>query len=91
LPVSCKRLVSIRIILTAEDPTNRDVERARRFRLGDRFGFSDLAPGRYRLAALPVDSELRLWEQTLVIEAGKETVLDLTPARRESEHLPTEE
>ena len=70
----------IRIRLIGDEPTTREVQRERRFRLSDHFGFPGLTPGRYRLVARVIDDETTLWDQPVTIEAGKETVLDLSPA-----------
>ena len=49
-------------------------------RLGEGYRFTDALPGKYRLRAVAIDQNLELWDKTLVVEAGKDTVIDLTPA-----------
>jgi hypothetical protein len=75
-----EQLIPLRITLTGEDTDNRDVNLGRRFRLGERYRFTDALPGKYRLRAIATDQSLELWDKTLVVEAGKETIVDLTPA-----------
>jgi len=74
------QLIPVRITLTGEDTDNRDVNLGRRFRLGEGYRFTDALPGKYRLRAVAIDQNLELWDKTLVVEAGKETIVDLTPA-----------
>lgn len=72
------RLIPLRITLSGEDPENRDVALARRFRLGEPYRFADARPGKYRLRAVAIDQNVELWDKPLVVEAGKETRVDLS-------------
>jgi TPR repeat len=71
-----QQLVPLHIVL--EDDVSREVRFARRFRLGEPYEFRNVPPGSYRLIA-KVD-RTPLWEQPLTVEAGRDTVLDLTQA-----------
>jgi tetratricopeptide (TPR) repeat protein len=71
-----QRLVPLHVFL--EDDANRQVRFARRFRLGEPYEFRDVPPGTYRLIAKV--EKTQLWEQTVTVEAGRDTVLDLSPA-----------
>jgi len=73
-----ERLVPLRITLSGEDTENRDVQLGRRFRLGEPYRLSDARPGKYRLRAVAIDQNLELWDKQVVVEAGKETTLDLS-------------
>jgi len=75
-----ERLVPLRITLSGEDNENRDVTLGRRFRLGEPYRFTGARPGKYRLRAVAIDQNLELWDKQVVVEAGKETTLDLTAA-----------
>src|SRR5437762_3600817 len=66
------------ITLSRGDTGNRDVQLGRRFRLGERYRLSDARPGKYRLRAVAIDQNLELWDKQVVVEAGKETTLDLS-------------
>jgi len=35
-------------------------------------------PGTYRLRAVAIDQNVELWDRQVVVEAGKETILDLS-------------
>ena len=73
-----ERLVPLRITLTGEDRENRDVTLGRRFRLGEPYRLADARPGKYRLRAVAIDQNVELWDKQVVVEAGKETALDLS-------------
>src|SRR5213593_1656562 len=73
-----ERLVPLRITLSGEDTENRDVQLGRRFRLGEPYRLADARPGKYRLRAVAIDQNLELWDKQVVVEAGKETALDLS-------------
>src|SRR5215510_8902892 len=73
-----ERLVPLRITLTGEDNENRDVTLGRRFRLGEPYRLADARPGKYRLRAVAIDQNVELWDKQVVVEAGKETTLDLS-------------
>src|SRR2546427_6885172 len=75
-----QQLIPLRITLSGEDKDNQGVNLGRRFRLGEGYRFTDALPGKYRLRAVAIDQNLELWDKTLVVEAGKDTVIDLTPA-----------
>jgi hypothetical protein len=71
-----QRLVPLHVFL--EDEASRQVRFARRFRLGEPYEFRDVPPGTYRVIAKV--EKTQLWEQTVTVEAGRDTVLDLSPA-----------
>jgi tetratricopeptide (TPR) repeat protein len=71
-----QRLVPLHVFL--EDDASRQVRFARRFRLGEPYEFRNVPPGTYRIIA-KVD-RTQLWEQKVTVEAGQDTVLDLSPA-----------
>src|SRR5438445_7850983 len=73
-----ERLVPLRITLSGEDTENRDVQLGRRFRLGEPYRLADARPGKYRLRAVAIDQNVELWDKQVVVEAGKETALDLS-------------
>src|SRR5215510_14147609 len=73
-----ERLVPLRITLSGEDKENRDVTLGRRFRLGEPYRLVEARPGKYRLRAVAIDQNVELWDKEVVIEAGKETILDLS-------------
>jgi hypothetical protein len=73
-----ERLVPLRITLSGEDKENHDVTLGRRFRLGEPYRLSDARPGKYRLRAVAIDQNVELWDKQVVVEAGKETILDLS-------------
>jgi tetratricopeptide (TPR) repeat protein len=77
-----ERLIKVRVTLTGDDPSTKSVNLSRPFRLGERYEFRDLAPGKYRLVAKVEDGApvTELWEQTLSVEAGQVTQLPLGPA-----------
>jgi tetratricopeptide (TPR) repeat protein len=79
---SRERLIKVRVTLTGDDPSTKSVNLSRPFRLGERYEFRDLAPGKYRLVAKAEDGApaMELWEQTLSVEAGQVTQLPLGPA-----------
>lgn len=72
------RLLHVRVLLSGDDVANREIKLGRRFRLGEGYEFREVPPGRYRLIAQVFETEL--WNQTVAVEADKETVLDLTTA-----------
>jgi len=55
---------------------------SRPFRQGERYEFRDLTPGKYRLVAKAEDGApaVELWNQEVMIEAGKTTQLALSSA-----------
>jgi tetratricopeptide (TPR) repeat protein len=77
-----ERLIKVRMTLTGDDPANRSVNLSRPFRLGERYEFSNLEPGKYRLVATSEDGApaMELWNQQVTIEAGQATQLSLGPA-----------
>src|SRR5215813_3570234 len=72
-----ERLVPLRITLSGEDGENRDVTLGRRFRLGEPYRLSDARPGKYRLRAVAIDQNVELWDKQVVVEPGKESIIDL--------------
>src|SRR6266536_5472628 len=48
---SRERLINVRVTLTGADDSTKSVSLSRPFRLGERYEFRDLAPGKYRLVA----------------------------------------
>lgn len=75
-------LIKVRLTLTGDDQATRSVNLSRPFRLGERYEFRDLAPGKYRLVARAEDRNppVELWNQQLTVEAGKTTQLPLSAA-----------
>jgi len=43
-----ERLIKVRVTLTGEDDATKSVNLSGPFRLGEGYGFRDLAPGKYR-------------------------------------------
>lgn len=84
-----ERFVAVHVSLTGEDASNRDQKLLRRFRMGERYGFANVPPGNYRLVAKAGD--MQLWDQRLLVEASKDTVLDLNSGNSlvPPEALPT--
>jgi hypothetical protein len=58
------------------------VHLSRPFRLGERYEFRDLTPGKYRLIAKAEQGApaVELWNQEVTIEAGRTTQLALSAA-----------
>lgn len=79
---SRERLIKVRMVLTGDDPSTNSVNLSRPFRLGERYEFRDLVPGKYRLVAKAEDREpaVELWDQQLTVEAGHITQLPLSAA-----------
>jgi tetratricopeptide (TPR) repeat protein len=76
------RLIKVRMTLTGDDAATKSVNLSRPFRLGERYEFRDLAPGKYRLVAKAEDGApaMELWNQQVTIEAGQTTHLPLGAA-----------
>src|SRR5438552_2513117 len=72
---SRERLIKVRVTLTGEDAATKSVNLSRPFRLGERYEFGDLAPGKYRLVAKAEDGApaMELWDQAVTVEAGEVT------------------
>ncbi len=75
-----ERLIKVRVTLTGEDDATKSVNLSRPFRLGERYEFRDLAPGKYRLVAKAEDGApaVELWDQHVSVEAGQVTQLPLS-------------
>jgi len=75
-----QHLIKVRMTLTGDDEGTRTVNLSRPFRLGERYEFRDLAPGKYRLVAKAEDGapNLELWDQHVTVEAGQVTQLPLS-------------
>jgi hypothetical protein len=75
-------LIKVRVTLSGDDQATRPVNVSRPFRLGERYEFRDLTPGKYRLVAKAEDGApaVELWNQEVMIEAGKTTQLALSSA-----------
>jgi tetratricopeptide (TPR) repeat protein len=73
-------LIKVRVTLSGDDQATRPVHLSRPFRLGERYEFRDLTPGKYRLVAKAEDGApaVELWNQEVMIEAGKTTQLALS-------------
>lgn len=73
-------LIKVRVTLTGDDDATKSVNLSRPFRLGERYEFSDLAPGKYRLVAKAEDGapSMELWDQRVTVEAGQATQLPLS-------------
>ena len=61
--------------LIGDEPATFGVKRSREFGLGDRYGFKDAPAGRYRIVA--VIDETTIWNESVTVEAGKDTTLTL--------------
>ncbi|HSB43187.1 MAG TPA: tetratricopeptide repeat protein [Methylomirabilota bacterium] len=70
-----KRLITGHLTLMGDEPTTRDINRTRPFRLGDVYEFQDVPAGRYRVLA--VIDETTVWEEKVTVEANKDTSLVL--------------
>ena len=79
---SRERLIKVRMTLTGDDAANRSVNLSRPFRLGERYEFGNLEPGKYRLVAKSEDGApaMELWDQQVTIAAGQATQLSLGAA-----------
>lgn len=77
---SRERLIKVRVTLTGEDEATKSVVMSRPFRLGERYEFRDLTPGKYRLVAKAEDGApaMELWDQHVTVEAGQATQLPLS-------------
>lgn len=77
-----EHLIKVRVTLTGDDQETRTVNLSRPFRLGERYEFRDLAPGKYRLVAKAEDGAqaVELWNQPVVVVAGQVTQLPLSTA-----------
>ena len=75
-----ERLIGVRVTLTGEDHATRSVNLSGSFRLGERYRFRDLTPGKYRLVAKAEDGPpaLELWDQYVAFEVGQVTQLPLS-------------
>ena len=71
--------------LIGDEPATFDVKRSREFGLGDKYGFRDVPAGRYRIVA--VIDETTLWNESVTVEAGKDTTLTLS---RSSSPVPAD-
>ncbi|HTY80065.1 MAG TPA: tetratricopeptide repeat protein [Candidatus Bathyarchaeia archaeon] len=76
---SRERLIKVRVTLTGDDPGTKSVNLSRPFRLGERYEFRDLEPGKYNLVAKVEDGApaVELWNQSATVEAGQMTQLAL--------------
>lgn len=70
--------IPVRITLTGDELQNRDVKISRRFRLGRPYELWNVPAGKFRLIAQVSDTVL--WDQPVTVEAGRDTILDLTSA-----------
>lgn len=79
---SRERLIKVRMTLTGDDAATKSVNLSRPFRLGERYEFRDLEPGKYRLVAKAEDGApaVELWNQQVTIEAGQTNQLPLGAA-----------
>ncbi|HEY4938146.1 MAG TPA: tetratricopeptide repeat protein [Actinomycetota bacterium] len=71
--------------LIGDEPATFDVKRSREFGLGDKYGFRDVPAGRYRIVA--VIDETTIWNESVTVEAGKDTTLTLSQS---SSPVPTD-
>jgi len=62
--------------LIGDEPATFDIKRSREFGLGDKYGFRDVPAGRYRIVA--VIDETTIWNESVTVEAGKDTTLTLS-------------
>ena len=73
-----ERMIPVRLILAGEEMGNRDVMISRRFRLGKPYELWNVPPGKFRLTARAGGT--LLWDRPVTVEAGRDTILDLTSA-----------
>jgi tetratricopeptide (TPR) repeat protein len=73
-----ERMIPLRITLAGEEMGNRDVTISRRFRLGKPYELWNVPPGKFRLTARAGGTTL--WDRSVAVEAGQDTILDLTSA-----------
>jgi hypothetical protein len=71
------RRVKLVIRVIGDEDSNRTVNLPVRIDLGRPYRAAGIPPGAYRIVGHSGD--VQLWEKRLVLEPGKETVLDLTP------------
>jgi hypothetical protein len=76
------RQISGEMWLFGAEPGTEDVKRSRPFRLGTRYHFYDIPPGKYRIVARTTAfaENVTLWDQAVMVEDGTPTELALTPA-----------
>ena len=72
------RRLTVRAELGREGEPRGPRTRLRHFVFGGPYEFASVAPGRYRLTAMV--EGVPLWDQVVVVEAGKDAVVDLTMA-----------
>jgi hypothetical protein len=72
------RFIRGRIAIAGDEPATHGVRRDRPFRLGDRWEFRDLPPGKYRLVARV--GETILWDQGVTVGPGRTAEVSLTAA-----------
>jgi len=77
---SRERLIKVRVTLSGNDDGTKSVNVSRPFRLGERYEFRDLPPGKYRLLAKAEDGAptVELWDQQVTVEAGQVTQFPLS-------------
>lgn len=73
-----ERMIPLRITLAGEEMGNRDVMISRRFRLGMAYELWNVPAGRFRLAVRAGGT--MLWDRSVIVEPGRDTILDLTSA-----------
>ena len=73
----------VRILLRGEDPGKEEVTLETTVKPGEPYRFDKVPAGKYLLTAYR--SESKLWEERVTVEAGTDTVLDLTAANRIAE------
>jgi hypothetical protein len=86
------RAVSGEMALSGIEGATETVKRFRPIRLGGRYHFHDLAPGKYRLVVRMAHhpEDVTLWDETVMVADGEPTELNLTPAtaRRSPDEFP---
>ncbi|MGH7389098.1 MAG: tetratricopeptide repeat protein [Candidatus Rokuibacteriota bacterium] len=82
-------VLTLQILLAGDDPATQGRTLGARTRLGEPYSLTAVPEGRYRLIAQV--GPVRLWDTSVQVVAGKETVLDLTPdkSRVSPQDFPT--
>ena len=72
--------------LIGDEAVTFDVKRSREFGLGDKYGFRDVPAGRYRIVA--VIDETTIWNESVTVEAGKDTTLSQSSSPVPADRFP---
>lgn len=74
--------ISVKIVLSGDDPSTKGLNLARQLWLGEPYEFDAVPSGSYRLIAASGDTQL--WEQQVTVETDRQTVLNLTSANSQA-------